>query len=101
MENLRPWSARKDEWFRLQRVIVKLVEIALEGEFVVGPDTLQARDELATASVSLGVVEPPLADASEFCLEPARNNIDGDTAFAVVVYARNLFCCHCRVPWSR
>lgn len=84
----------------LQRVVVELVEVALESELVFRPDALETLDELAAAAVSLGVVEPPLSDGSEFGLEPAGYNVDGDTAVGVVVDRSNLLGCYCRVPWA-
>jgi hypothetical protein len=44
---------------------VELVEVALEGEFILRPDTLEALDKFIASSVALTVVQPPLTDASE------------------------------------
>jgi hypothetical protein len=35
---------------------MELVEVALEGEAILGPDTLEALNEFFAAAVSLGVV---------------------------------------------
>ena len=120
LEDLRVGSAGEDEGFGLEGVIVELVEVAFEGEGVLGPDAFEAGDEFAGAAVTLAVVKPPLAYACElwemlagsgrvgegggrvyFEFEPAGDDIDGDAAFAVVVYASNLLCGDCWVPWAR
>lgn len=58
-------AVRQDERLGLQRVLVELVEVAFESEFLLRPDAFQALDELAAAAVAFGVVEPPLADGGE------------------------------------
>jgi hypothetical protein len=42
-----------------------LIEVALVGETVLRPDTFQTFDKFAASTVSLAVIEPPLANASE------------------------------------
>lgn len=65
LEDLGVWAAREVQRLRLERIVVELVEVTLEGELLVGPDTLQTCDEFFAAAVTLGVVEPPLTDAGE------------------------------------
>ena len=62
MEDLGVWAARQVERLRLEWVVVELVEVALEGEFLVCPNALQALDEFLRSAVTLGMVKPPLAD---------------------------------------
>ena len=47
------------------------------------------------------MVEPPLANGSEFQLEPAGHNVDGDAALGKVVDGCNLLGCDGWVPWAR
>lgn len=96
---------------------MELIEVAFEGEFVCCPDSFETFDKLSAASVdivsellsskrgvtlpiTLGVLEPPLSNAREFCLEPTGYHIDRDTSIGIVVYACDLLGCDCGVPWT-
>ena len=67
LEDLGVRTAGPAEGLGFERIIVELVEVALVGELLVGPDALQTFDEFTTSAVALGVFEPPLSDASELC----------------------------------
>lgn len=79
---------------------MELVEVAFECEFLLRPDPTQTFDELSAPSVALGVLEPPLSDAGEFCFEPARDDVDGNAPVGVVIDAGDLLRCYGGVPWS-
>ena len=80
---------------------MELVKVSLEGEFFARPDAFQASDEFAAATVSFAVVQPPLSDRGEFGFEPARDDVDGYPAFAVVVDAGDLLGGYGWVPGAR
>lgn len=44
---------------------MKLVEVARKVPLLVGPDPLEACDELLGAAISLSMIEPPLPDRGE------------------------------------
>ena len=108
--------SRKVQRFGGERVVVELVEIAPVGEFLVGPNTLDAFDEFSAASrkealalqiciqggylpVALCMFEPPLSYAGEFCFEPSRNDVNRDSSLCIMIDAGNLFSSNGWVPW--
>lgn len=63
---LEYWGVRaawEVQWFRLQRVVVELVEVSLVRKRLVGPDAFQTLDELFAATITFAVVEPVFANA--------------------------------------
>ena len=56
MEDRREGTTGQGERFRFERVVVKLIEVAFVGEFLLRPDALEAFDELTAAPVALRVV---------------------------------------------
>jgi hypothetical protein len=51
---MRPAWDRVRLWF--ERIVMKLVEIALEAEIFLGPNAFETRNELSTASISLAMI---------------------------------------------
>lgn len=47
---------------------MELIEITFEVELLLGPDALQASDEFPAPTVSLGMIQPPLANRCELKL---------------------------------
>ena len=64
----------------LEREVVNPVEVAAEVDVVLGPDLAQHLQELGAAAVALVVLEPRFAQVGEFVLEPARHDVDGESA---------------------
>src|ERR1700722_17649319 len=83
---------------RLQPTLVDPVEIAFEGELVLGPQALEHLNEFFRAAVALVVVEPGFAERAKLILEPARQNVDGEAALRIDVDRRAHLCDHGRVP---
>lgn len=75
LEDFGVWTTLDFIGLGFERVVVELVEIALEGECVLRPDALETLDELVASSVALAVVEPPLADAGELW----RRSVGGES----------------------
>ena len=78
---------------------MELVEVALKVELILRPDTFQAGYELSASTVSLSVIEPPLAYRREFLLEPSGHHVDGNSSLGIIVNASNLFCRNGWIPW--
>lgn len=74
------------------------IEVAEEGELVLGPDATQAPNELLGATIALIVVEPGLSDDGELAPEPAGYDIDRDAPLSEVVDRGDLFGEHRRRP---
>lgn len=55
LEDDRVRAIRQRERLGLQRIVVELVEISLVGELLLGPNALEALDELATAAIAFGL----------------------------------------------
>ncbi|MCY1535866.1 hypothetical protein D9M68_712900 [compost metagenome] len=95
---LEDFGVRLLHRLRAQRVVAEAIEVALEGEVVLRPDTLERADEFVGTAVALVVLQPWLADGLEFALEPAAHHVDGDTAVRDVVDGGDLLGHHGRVP---
>ena len=66
---------------------MELIEITGESELFLGPDPLETTNELIGASIAFAVVQPPLTDARELGLKPARHHIHCDPSD----YVRSLY----------
>jgi hypothetical protein len=58
---------------------VDAVEVATEVDVVLGPDLAQHLQELSGATVALVVFQPGFAEVGELVLEPAGDDVDGET----------------------
>src|ERR1700691_1250154 len=85
---------------RLQPSLVDAIEIALEGELVLGPQALEHLNEFFGAAVALVMVEPGFAERAKLILEPARQDVDGEAALRIDVDRRAHLRNHSRVPES-
>ena len=81
-----------------QGVVAEAIEVAGEAEVVLGPDALEGADEFLGTPIALVMVEPGLADAVEFALEPAGHQVDGDPAVGELVDGRQLLGRQRRIP---
>jgi hypothetical protein len=98
LEDLGVRAARPRERLRLQAEVTDAVEVAGEVGLVLGPDPLQREDELGAAAVALVVLEPRLAELAELVLEPARDDVHGDSPSGQVVGGGNPLREHARMP---
>jgi hypothetical protein len=57
-----------------------LIEVTLEVELVLRPDSLQARDEFPASSIPFAMIQPPLTNTRELLLEPTGHDIHGDAS---------------------
>src|ERR1700722_1919031 len=85
---------------RLQPTVVDAVEIAFEGELVLGPQALEHLNKFFRAAVALVMIEPGFAERAKLVLEPARQDVDGEAALRVDVDRRAHLRDHGRVPES-
>src|ERR1700722_15171115 len=83
---------------RLQPTVVDAVEIAFEGELVLGPQALEHLNKFFRAAVALVMVEPGFAERAKLILEPARQDVDGEAALRIDVDRRAHLRDHGRVP---
>ena len=95
------------EHFRLaqrlgfQGVVVEAVEVAFEGEVVLGPDALKGANELFGAAIALVMFQPGLTNGLELTLEPAADDIYRDAAVGELVDGRQLLGRQGRLPRAR
>ncbi len=73
-----PWKITAGAPASASSVVAVAIEVAAEGEVVLGPDPTQRAEEFFRAAIALVVVEPGLADGPELAGEPARDEVDGD-----------------------
>lgn len=85
----------------LEGVMVEAIEIALEGEIVLGPDAFEGTDKLFGTPIALIMLQPMLANGLELALEPATDNIHRNTAVGELVDGRQLLGRQRRLPRPR
>ena len=98
LEDLRVRAFGGVEGFGLEGEVAQPVEVTGEFGVVLGPDLAQGADELLGAAVPLVVLQPGLAEGGELALEPARYDVDGESAVGQVVGGGAELGEHARVP---